>query len=161
VSGSGQILWPDFGSTATSTVVARSAAEMPVVIPRRASIETVKAVPRKEVLSATCVVRCNSSHRSSVSGKQIKPRALRAMKLIISGVTFSAAQTRSPSFSRSSSSTMMTIRPSRMSATAASIEAKGIKGISNFDFRFPIVHSITWVYKTENRKSVNAKASPC
>src|SRR5687768_16165706 len=48
-----------------------------------------------------------------------------------SGVTFSAAQTRSPSFSRSSSSTMMTIRPSRISAAASGMEAKDIK-----DFRF-------------------------
>src|SRR6266567_1034471 len=39
---------------------------------------------------------------------------------------FLAAQTRSPSFSRSSSSTMIIIRPSRMSAAASGMEAKGI-----------------------------------
>src|SRR5471030_2376046 len=38
------------------------------------------------------------------------------MKLIASGVTKSAASTRSPSFSRSSSSTRITILPARMSA---------------------------------------------
>ena len=57
---------------------------------------------------------------------QMRPRACVAMKLMISGVTFSAAQTRSPSFSRSSSSTMMIMRPSRMSAAASSMEAKGM-----------------------------------
>src|ERR1041385_3678684 len=45
------------------------------------------------------------------------------MKLMLSGVTFSAATMRSPSFSRSSSSTMMTIRPSWTSAMASSIVA--------------------------------------
>src|SRR4029453_1276573 len=48
------------------------------------------------------------------------------MKLIISGVTFSAAQARSPSFSRSSSSTMMTSRPARKSSMACSMVAKGM-----------------------------------
>src|SRR6266516_763574 len=43
------------------------------------------------------------------------------MKLIASGVTFSAAIMSSPSFSRSSSSTMTTMRPSCISAIASSI----------------------------------------
>src|SRR5207253_1424160 len=47
------------------------------------------------------------------------------MKLMTSGVTFSAAMVRSPSFSRSSSSTTMIIRPSRRASTAASIGANG------------------------------------
>src|SRR6187402_3164356 len=41
------------------------------------------------------------------------------MKLIASGVTCSAATTRSPSFSRSSSSTRITIRPAASSATSS------------------------------------------
>src|SRR5262245_37354541 len=45
------------------------------------------------------------------------------MKLIASGVTFSAAMQRSPSFSRSSSSTRITIFPARISASAASTDA--------------------------------------
>src|SRR5262245_49641174 len=45
------------------------------------------------------------------------------MKLIVSGVVFSAAIMRSPSFSRSSSSTMTTIRPSWTSRIASSIVA--------------------------------------
>src|SRR5512141_3442473 len=48
------------------------------------------------------------------------------MKLIASGVTNSAARVRSPSFSRSSSSTRMTILPSRMSAMAFSTFESGI-----------------------------------
>ena len=47
------------------------------------------------------------------------------MKLIASGVTFSAAIVRSPSFSRSSSSTTMIILPARMASTASSMRANG------------------------------------
>src|SRR5690606_32837906 len=43
------------------------------------------------------------------------------MKLMASGVTKSAASTRSPSFSRSSSSTRMTMRPARISATISCV----------------------------------------
>ena len=52
-----------------------------------------------------------SSSRSSSSpsmGAQIRPRHSLIMKATISGVAFSAAMTRSPSFSRSSSSTTTT-----------------------------------------------------
>src|SRR4029078_4362026 len=45
------------------------------------------------------------------------------MKFILSGVTFSAAIVKSPSFSRSASSTTITMRPARISSTAASIAA--------------------------------------
>ena len=45
----------------------------------------------------------------AVSERQIRPRPWVAMKLMISGVTFSAAMVRSPSFSRSSSSTTTSI----------------------------------------------------
>src|SRR5262249_19754293 len=58
--------------------------------------------------------------------RQIKTRPQDAMKLIASGVTFSAAIMRSPSFSRSSSSTMMIKRPSCISAMASSIVANCI-----------------------------------
>src|SRR5258707_5102325 len=47
------------------------------------------------------------------------------MKLIVSGVTFSAAIVKSPSFSRSASSTMMIILPSRTAPTASSMRANG------------------------------------
>src|SRR6266404_8779889 len=47
------------------------------------------------------------------------------MKLIASGVAFSAAIIRSPSFSRSASSTMMIIVPRRTASTASSMRANG------------------------------------
>ena len=49
----------------------------------------------------------------SVSARQISPLPRFIMKLMISGVTSSAAQIRSPSFSRSSSSATTTILPAR------------------------------------------------
>ncbi len=116
------------GSMAVRTVAARSAAEIPVVVRPRASMETVKAVPKFDVFSATIGERSSASQRSSVSARQIRPRPSRAMKLIASGVTVSAARTRSPSFSRSSSSTTTTNFPARRSATACSMGAKGEPG---------------------------------
>src|SRR5260221_1081065 len=56
-------------------------------------------------------------------GMQMRPRPCVAMKLTISGVTRSAETMKSPSFSRSASSTTTTILPSRMSATASSMVA--------------------------------------
>ena len=50
------------------------------------------------------------------------------MKLMASGVMHSAAIARSPSFSRSSSSTMMTIFPALTSAIASSTVAVGMGG---------------------------------
>ena len=52
-----------FGSMATRTVSARSAAEMPVVTRPRASIETVNAVPKLVVLSST--ISGSSSSRTA------------------------------------------------------------------------------------------------
>src|ERR1700694_5811005 len=101
-------------------VRARSAAEIPVLTPREASIETVKAVWYWEVLSWTIKGRSSCRSRSSVRDKQIRPRPCVAMKLMASGVTFPAAITRSPSFSRSSSSVRITIFPLRISARAFS-----------------------------------------
>ena len=57
-------------------------------------------------------------------GMQTRPRAQRIMKLIASGVTHSAASVRSPSFSRSSSSTTSTISPRRMRRSASSMEVR-------------------------------------
>ena len=54
-------------------------------------------------------------------GTQMRPRPYRAMKFTASGVTRSAAMRRSPSFSRSSSSTTTSIRPARISSMASSM----------------------------------------
>ena len=111
--------------TAVSTVWARSRALMPVVTPVAASTLTVKAVPYFEVLAPSSTMSGSRSLRtfSSVRARQIRPRPCLAMKLMASGVTFSAATHRSPSFSRSSSSMRTTVRPCRMASTAASIRS--------------------------------------
>src|SRR6185436_19306862 len=114
------------GSTATLTVWARSRAEIPVVMPWRASMLTVKAVPRSERLSAVIMGRRRWATRSSVMARQMRPRPWRAMKLIASGVTMSAAMVRSPSFSRSSSSTTITMRPARICSTASGTDRCGL-----------------------------------
>ena len=64
------------------------------------------------------------SSRSGVMDMQIRPRPWVAMKLMLSGVTRSAAMVKSPSFSRSSSSTTMIILPSQMSSMALSMESR-------------------------------------
>src|SRR5947209_19448258 len=56
----------------------------------------------------------------------MRPRAWVAMKLIASGDANCAAITRSPSFSRSGSSTTTTIRPSRISSIASSTVANAV-----------------------------------
>ncbi len=105
--------------TATRMVSDRSRAEMPVVVPWRASTLTVNAVWWRAWLSAVIIGSPSWATRSSVIDRQMRPRPSRAMKLIASGVTRSAAIVRSPSFSRSSSSTRMTMRPARIASMAA------------------------------------------
>ena len=105
-------------ATAVLMVTARSCAEMPVVTPWRASMDTVKAVPIEERFSCTIMGSASSWIRSSVRVRQMRPRPWRAMKLMASGVTRSAAMHRSPSFSRSSSSTRMIMRPWRIASMA-------------------------------------------
>ena len=109
---------------AASTVAARSAAEIPVVVRSLASMLTQNAVSNRELLLGTMSGISSSSSRSGVIARQIKPRPYFAMKLMASGVIFSAAMVRSPSFSRSSSSATMTISPARMAAMASSMRAK-------------------------------------
>src|SRR2546427_231311 len=54
-----------------------------------------------------------------------RPRPTLVMKLMASGVAFSAAITRSPSSSRLRSSTTITMRPAWISSSAASIVSNG------------------------------------
>src|SRR5690606_26161620 len=108
---------------AVRIVVARSCAEMPVVTPSRASIETVKAVSRLAVLCWTIGGRSRRSAIAFVIARQTTPPVWRIMKASRSGVTASAARTRSPSFSRSSSSTRITGRPALSSATSSGTSA--------------------------------------
>ena len=115
---------PHSGLIATAMVCARSCAEMPVVTPSAASIETVNAVCIRLVLDCAISGRPSASTRWRVSARQIRPRAWRAMKLIASGVANCAGMTRSPSFSRSSSSTRMNMRPARASSISSSADAR-------------------------------------
>ena len=117
------------GSMATLMVWARSWAEIPVVTPSRASMASQKAVPYCEVFSLDMGPRRRWSRRSSVMAKQTRPRPNLAMKLMASGVTFSAARVRSPSFSRSSSSTTTIMRPARISSIAVGTSVKGELGV--------------------------------
>ena len=57
---------------------------------------------------------------------QITPLVWRIMNAIASGVIVSAAMMRSPSFSRSASSTTMTSSPRAMAAMAFSMSVKGM-----------------------------------
>src|SRR3954463_1726613 len=104
------------GAAATFTVSARSCAEIPVEMPSAASMETVKLVPWRERFCSTIGRSPRRAACASVIGMQIRPRPCLARKLILSAETKSAANTRSPSFSRSSSSTSTTIRPARICA---------------------------------------------
>ena len=79
------------GWIATWIVRLRSAAEMPVVTPSRASTLTVNAVPSGASLWSVIGRRPRWSARSSVRHRQISPRAWVAMKLIASGVANCAA----------------------------------------------------------------------
>ena len=117
------------GSIATLMVRARSYAEIPVVTPSRASMASQNAVPYCEVFCAVMgpIRRCSS--RSSVNARQTRPRPYFAMKLMVSGVTFSAARVRSPSFSRSSSSTTTIMRPARISSMAVRTSVNGECGV--------------------------------
>src|SRR6185295_106654 len=105
---------------ATLIVWARSAALIPVVTPVRASMLTVNAVPSGGPFlpGADIIGRSRRATCSSSSVRQMRPRPCMAMKLMASGVTASAAMQRSPSFSRSSSSTRITILPARMWSSA-------------------------------------------
>ena len=130
-------MWPGWtrsrgelsGSIATWIVRARSGAEMPVVTPSRASIETVNGVSKGDSFFDAMRSRPSSSQRSDVSERQIRPRPSLAMKFTASGVANWAAIVRSPSFSRSSSSQTTTILPWRMSSRASSIVANGLRVI--------------------------------
>ncbi len=72
------------------------------------------------------------SSRNRLSGRatETTPRASRAMKLISSGVIFSAAITRSPSASSRSSATITTILPSRSAEKTSSKVADAILSAS-------------------------------
>ena len=111
------------GSVIARTVAARSNALVPVVVRPSMSIETANAVPWLSLFFDTISGIRSSSRRCAVIGMHTMPRPCVTMKFRLSGVAFSAAMMKSPSFSRSASSTTITIFPARMSARASSIVA--------------------------------------
>jgi len=106
-------------------VFARSYALMPVVMPSVASTETAKAVRWDSRFSGTIWEMPRRRSWCSTVGTQINPRAWRIIMLTASGVTLEAAITKSPSFSRFSSSVTITSLPAAMSARASSMLSNG------------------------------------
>ena len=94
---------------------------MPVAMPSRASIDTVKAVRFLASFWRAMYSSRSWLARWAVSDRQMRPRPCLAMKLMASGVAICAGMTRSPSFSRSSASTRMIMRPLRRSSMISSI----------------------------------------
>ena len=103
-------------------VLARSAALIPVVIPLAASTLIWKSVLWLSRLFKTIRSIPSCCKRSGTVGTQISPRPNLAIKLTAFAVAFSPAIMRSPSFSRSASSTTTTILPLAMSLSTDSIE---------------------------------------
>ena len=122
-------MWPglpnvagvEVGSAKARMVAARSWMDTPVEHPSNLSTVTVNGVPKMEVLLLTCFSSSSSAQRFKVIGTHNTPRPSFNMKFTASGVIFSAAMIKSPSFSRSSSSTTMRNLPSRKSLMASSI----------------------------------------
>ena len=97
---------------------------MPDVTPFTASTDTVKGVSPVDVFPSTMMGMSSSASRCFVVGRQINPRPCLDIKLMISGVTFSAATMKSPSFSRFSSSMTISTRPALTSSTASGMVQK-------------------------------------
>ena len=117
------------GSASARIVAARSLEETPVVVPMRRSTDTVNAVRCDSLLACTICGRSRRASSSSSIGTQMMPLVWRIMNATASGVARSAAMIRSPSFSRSSSSMMMTMRPALRSATISSTELSPAPGL--------------------------------
>ncbi len=99
------------GSSTACTVRARSAALMPVW-----QVLVIDRDGERRAGRARCCSRPSSRSPSPAPGSgwigmQKRPPPWRVMKCTISGVTFSAAQMKSPSSSRSAASTTITMRP--------------------------------------------------
>ena len=74
VAGTRQIARAAAGAIAVRMVCARSAAEIPVVTPSAASIDSQNAVPKRDVFMGEISGRCSASQRSGASARQISPR---------------------------------------------------------------------------------------
>ena len=111
---------------ATLIVFALSNADIPVVMPFFASIETVKAVCIRALFIADINGRDNLSTCFFVSAKQISPLPCLAIKFILFELAFEAGITKSPSFSLFLLSTKINILPLFASLIIALIDDKEI-----------------------------------
>ena len=84
-----------------------------------ASTVSVNGVPNLAVFCDTISLSPSRSATSGAIGAQRMPRPCLTAKFTCSAVAFSAAKSRSPSFSRSASSTTTIIRPARRRRTAS------------------------------------------
>jgi hypothetical protein len=95
---------------------------------------TVKGVSHPAISGSTIGSSSRASITSGAAGMQMSPRARCSMKFSALAVTQLAAICRSPSFSRSSSSTTSTISPRRIrlsaSSTVASSMGQSFLGVS-------------------------------
>ena len=115
-------------------VLALSLAEIPVVIPFFASIDTVKAVLFRDWLIGDIKDKFNFFACTVSSAKHINPRPYFAIKFIFLALESDVEIIRSPSFSLFSSSTKINIPPFLATWIMLSIDAKlsfFIKIISN------------------------------
>lgn len=86
-----EVFGPLSGSAATRMVLARSEAQMPVVIPSAASMEAVKAVSIRGALCFCISGILRWSIISGLIGRQIRRLPCVAMRMIAFGVTSSAS----------------------------------------------------------------------
>ena len=114
-----------WSSTQAIAVMERSAAEMPVEV-ETWSMDTVNAVSWLSVLCCTICGNCSFWTKASDIGIQIRPLPWVAIKLMFSVVANSAAQMKSPSFSRSGSSVTRMIFPCFRSCKASGMVLKFI-----------------------------------
>src|SRR5215469_1722061 len=115
----------EVGLASARMVAARSTEDTPVVVPARRSTDTVNAVRCDSLLTGTICGRSSRASAASSIGTQMMPLVWRIMNATASAVACSAAMMRSPSFSRSSSSMTITIRPARSSASISPTELSG------------------------------------
>ena len=123
------------GSASARMVLARSCMLTPVEHPSSLSTVTVKGVPeyRRVVVHLFGKPQLFAAFHRDWHAEHAT-RAFLSMKFTCSGVIFSAATMRSPSFSRSSSSTTIMNLPSRKSSIASSMRSSLIF-FAHFCFR--------------------------
>mmetsp|Transcript_22421 Transcript_22421/g.66762 ORF Transcript_22421/g.66762 Transcript_22421/m.66762 type:complete len:379 (+) Transcript_22421:919-2055(+) len=120
------------GSAMVRSVLARSDAEMPVVMPSRRSTVTVNAVYMVSSFSSdrTMSGRLSRSRSAPSIPMHTTPLVYSTMNAMAAASTLSAAMMRSPSFSRLSSSSTTKNLPALTSSSASEMASKPSMGMS-------------------------------